>query len=99
MNSTATLLPPKVFSLADGQLRVELLPAQPSSDVALPLLYCLRLSVKDLPLERYQIREAWAEETYAHPQVALRRFQAFSGADAEYWMQTFYLLYMQPLTD
>ena len=99
MDTTATLWPPKVFTLADGQLRVELLPAQLSSDNALALLPCLRVSVRDLPAERYRVRVAWAEETYAHPQIAQRRFQAFSGADAEYWMQTFYLLYMQPLTD
>lgn len=99
MNDTATLMPPKVFALPDGLLQVELLPSRLSPDGSLALSYCLRVSIQDLPTERYQVREAWAEEIYAQPQVALRRYQAFSGADAEYWMQTFYLLYMQPLTD
>jgi hypothetical protein len=89
---------PKVYDFAEGQLRVELLPAQVSAaDVSIS--HRIRIKAVNLSPDRYRVTETWMEELYPNDAAARCRYHSFSGADAEYWMNNFYLLHMQPLTD
>lgn len=89
---------PKVYDFAEGQLRVELLPAQVSA-AATAISHRIRIKAVNLPPDRYRVAETWVEEVYADDEAARWRYHSFCGADAEYWMNSFYLLHMQPLVD
>lgn len=93
-----SVLQPKVYNFADGQLQLELLPAQVLTATS-ALSYRIRIKAVNLPLRSYRLAETWVEEVYADDQAARRRYHSFSGADAEYWMNSFYLLHMQTIND
>lgn len=74
---------PKVYDFAEGQLRVELLPAQVSgADIVIS--HHVRIKAVNLPPNRYRVAETWMEEVYPNDEAARHRYHSFSGADAEY---------------
>jgi hypothetical protein len=89
---------PKVYDFTEGQLRVEILPAQVSAATTV-ISHRIRIKAVNLPPNRYLVAETWVEEVYPDDEAARRRYHSFCGADAEYWMNSFYLLHMQPLAD
>ncbi|WBO86060.1 hypothetical protein [Hymenobacter yonginensis] len=87
----AELLPPKRYDFDEGQLQVSLLSPNGLSQIRIEVL---------APVDHQDSTAAMrVDEDYPDPQTAHRRYHAFSGADADYWMGNLYLLHMEMQPD